>query len=317
MAKQFYVDRKFVPSSVQLIGQMNDIVENYISQGFRLTIRQLYYQLVTKNVVPNTEKSYKRVCSIANDARLAGVMDWDAIEDRMRAFVRRSRWNSAQEILDASASSFHMDMWKDQNWRVFVIVEKDALAGVLEGPCHKYDVPLLAARGYPSASVLREFAISDLLPALGYDSRFHRLDDAPKKGFKQKFMLLHLGDHDPSGLDMSRDLTNRLGLFCGMNDGLPNLFFRRIALNRDQVDENNLAPNPTKMTDARSAKYREEHGESSWELDAMEPTQLASLVEEHIEEFIEGQRSGVWARRKLQIEQIRKRISKVAEDFRE
>src|SRR6201984_2363054 len=111
-------------------------------------------------------KSYKRVTSIANDARLAGLMDWDAIEDRTRSFVRRQRWENGKHLMNAAANSYHIDMWKRQARRVFVIIEKEALVGVLTPTCNKLDSPILAARGYPSCTVLRDFAIEDILPSV-------------------------------------------------------------------------------------------------------------------------------------------------------
>ena len=156
MARQRYKSFNFTGSTLDLIGTMQDICADYMRQGFVLTVRQLYYQLVARDIIPNNERSYKRVTGIANDARLAGLIDWDAIEDRTRAFVRRTRWESGAAILAAAASSFHMDMWDNQHTRVFVIIEKEALVGVLEPICHKLDVPLLAARGYPSGTVLRD-----------------------------------------------------------------------------------------------------------------------------------------------------------------
>jgi hypothetical protein len=94
MATEKYRYFNFADSTLALIDTMNEIIEAYVAKGFMLTIRQLYYQLVARDVVENTQKSYKRVTSIANDARLAGLMDWDAIEDRTRDFVRRQRWQN-------------------------------------------------------------------------------------------------------------------------------------------------------------------------------------------------------------------------------
>lgn len=130
--KQEYRSFKFKPKTLALITLMNTIVTSYIGQGFVLTVRQLYYQLVTQNVVPNTEKSYKTVTSIVNDARLAGLMDWDGIEDRTRSFTRRQRWTSPADILRAVSQQYHEDLWDGQEERPFVIVEKEALAGVLD-----------------------------------------------------------------------------------------------------------------------------------------------------------------------------------------
>lgn len=290
MAREHFVDIRFKRASVQMIQTINKIVAEYQAGGYVLTVRQLYYQLVARDVIENTLQSYKRTASLINDARLAGLLDWTAIEDRTRDFVRRSRWNSGSEILNAVAKQFHMDMWSNQDRRVFVIVEKEALVGVLQGVCNRYDVPLLAARGYPSASVLYDFAQDDL----GGDG-----SDA---------LVLHLGDHDPSGIDMSRDLLERLEMFTrgGSFD------IRRIALNMDQVEQKKPPPNPAKTTDARFENYAKRFGRKSWELDALPPDYLVELVETHIWAEIDNEK---WKRKREQIEDIRERLRDAAENF--
>jgi len=295
MSRQQYIDKNFSGESLALIERMNAIVMDYVQQGYRLTVRQLYYQLVARAVVPNTEKSYKRITGIVNDAKLAGIMDWDAIEDRTREFIRRSRWDSAGEIVRSAARSFHMDMWAGQDCRVFVIVEKEALAGVLERVCNSYDVPLLAARGYPSGTVLREFCVGDVASALQADQTVH---------------ILHCGDHDPSGIDMTRDLEERIHLFTSEFGGAVQL--SRIALTMAQIEEQQPPPNPAKTTDARFAGYQAEYGDESWELDALKPQYLDKLVRAHIRRHIDDD---LWTERKDEIEELRVKLDKVADKF--
>lgn len=299
MSKQFYVSTNFRSDALDLISLMNGVVDEYVQQGYRLTVRQLYYQLVARAVVENTERSYKRITGLVNDAKLAGLMDWDAIEDRTRAFIRRPRWEGASDILRASAQSFHMDMWVGQKKRVFVIVEKEALAGVLERACRAFDAPLLAARGYPSGTVLREFAQSDLIPCVLA---------------KQQPVILHLGDHDPSGIDMTRDLAERFWMFITGKSGkaLGDDMLQRIALTMDQIDEQKPPANPAKTTDVRFASYARKYGDESWELDALKPEYLDALVRQHIKEHVQ---MPVWNKRVKYVEGIRQAIEKVADDF--
>jgi hypothetical protein len=291
---QFYKSFSFRPDTLDAIEQMNSIITEYVDAGYRLTVRQLYYQLVARGIIPNTEKSYKKTTGIVNDARLAGLMDWEAIEDRTREFVKRSRWESGGDILKAVAGQFHMDMWKHQEYRVFVIVEKEALAGVLEGVCRRYDMPLLAARGYPSGTVLREFAMDDLQQA-------NRQDQQP--------VILHLGDHDPSGIDMSRDLEGRLFMF---NEG-HQIQFIRIALNMDQIEAEKPPPNPAKTTDSRFENYREKFGDESWELDALRPEYLVNLIETEVAPFIDKDQ---WDARDKEIERVKRKLLKTSETFK-
>ena len=287
--KQAYTDFNFRRDSLKLIATIDAIVTEYTHQGYRLTVRQLYYQLVARDIIPNTERSYKNTVRLVNDARLAGLIDWDAIEDRTRAFISRPSWSSGKKILESCASQFHMDMWSQQDFRIFVLVEKEALAGVLERVCRKWDIPLLAARGYPSASVLREFAQEKLLDT------------------EQKIIILHLGDHDPSGIDMTRDLIDRLQLFS------PETFnLERIALNMDQIEDQKPPPNPAKITDSRFEEYEKIHGDESWELDALQPSYLNALVERHILQYVDPD---LWDQRNDEIAAIKQKIHKVAKAF--
>lgn len=166
--KQAYKEINLRKDTLQLISVINTIITNYTNQGYTLSVRQLYYQLVARDLIPNTEQSYKRIASTINDGRLAGLIDWDAIEDRNRDIEMRTRWLSGSQIVKAAADSFHMDMWESQSSRVFVIVEKAALAGVLDRVCRRFDVPLLAARGYPSVSIVRELVLEHMAPSIIY-----------------------------------------------------------------------------------------------------------------------------------------------------
>lgn len=294
--KAKYVDKKFRPESLNTITTVNSIIADYRRQGFVLTVRQLYYQLVARDYIANNLREYKRIAGLLNDARLAGLVDWDAIEDRTRDFIRRSRWTDGAHILENCAKQFHMDMWDNQDRRMFVIVEKEALVGVLERVCREFDVPLLAARGYPSVSVVRDFVMSDLAPTVDHG---------------QSIKILHLGDHDPSGLDMTRDLTDRINLFLGAHTG-EWVDIERVALNMDQIEELQPPENPAKTTDSRFDKYMEKYGDSSWELDALPPSYLAQLVRSAAEDIIDPD---AWEQKESEINDIKARISEVAKSF--
>ncbi len=272
-----------------MIAYLDSIIREYQKQGYVLTVRQLYYQCVARGVIENTLQEYKRLANLINEAKLAGHLDWDALEDRTRDFVRRSRWETGSQIIEAVSRQFHMDMWDNQEYRVFVIVEKEALVGVLQRPCHQFDVPLLAARGYPSGSVLRAFAQEDLIPC--FDSG-------------QQVLVLHLGDHDPSGIDMSRDLEERLGLFCGTP-----IEFERIALSMEQIEDAKPPENPAKATDSRYEDYRRKFGDSSWELDALSPEFLTNLVTSEIESRRDPQK---WEEREDEIASVKENLAKTA-----
>lgn len=291
--KEAYRDVAFRSETLAEIDVLNGIIEEYLAQGFVLTVRQLYYQMVARGHIENTERSYKRLANLVNDARLAGLLDWDAIEDRTREVSKRQRWNSPREILRTAAKTYHEDFWVGQSSRVFVVVEKEALAGVLDPVCRRYDVPLLAARGYPSSTVVREVVVDEFMGG-------------------QSIVVLHLGDHDPSGIDMSRDLRERFELF---GNGDLDLDFRRIALNMDQVEKLRPPENPAKVTDSRFRDYVLRFGASSWELDALTPTYLAELVEGEIRKHILN--ASAWQERGGRIERTRAGLAALATRWRD
>ncbi len=303
MPRICYVPKKFGFDALEIIEKANEICADYATQGFDLTLRQLYYQFVAADLIPNSDQSYKRLGSIINDARLAGLLDWDYIVDRTRNLRSLASWNDPSEIIRGAAAQFRHDKWSNQPERVEVWIEKDALVGVIQGVCQANQVDFFSCRGYTSQSEVG-----------GAGQRLLSYVDAG-----QKPIIIHLGDHDPSGIDMSRDIRDRLRMFitqpwkedaaaafedaCEMGDWditdpdsargfldeweedhpIPEFAVERIALNMDQVRQYNPPPNPAKLTDARARGYIELHGPSSWELDALNPTTLAALIQAAID----------------------------------
>jgi hypothetical protein len=264
-----YTDIKIRMAGLSLIGKINDIIDEYDTAGYSLTLRQVYYQLVARGMIPNNERSYQNVGQLISNGRLAGLIDWYAIEDRTRYVRSRPHWNEPAEIVASAASQYHIDLWDTQKQYVEVWVEKDALIGIIEQTARKYDVPCFSCRGYTSQSEMWGAA--------------QRIMRKSRQG-ERPCTIVHLGDHDPSGIDMTRDIRERLALFgaesCEMT-------INRIALNMDQIDEYNPPPNPAKLTDSRVEKYIREFGEMSWELDALEPNALDELVSRTIEQYID------------------------------
>jgi hypothetical protein len=124
------------PTAPRFISKANDIIAEYSAQGFQLTLRQLYYQFVSRDFIPNNLRSYKNLGDVINDARLAGLIDWNSIVDRTRNLQSLAHWRNPAEIIDACASQFRLDRWAPQPRRVEVWIEKDALIGVIEGICN-------------------------------------------------------------------------------------------------------------------------------------------------------------------------------------
>ncbi len=262
--KLTYVPKKFRPETLALITLANTIVEEYAAQGFDLTLRQLYYQLVARGKIPNKVQEYNRLGQIIGDARLAGLTRWDRIVDRTRNVRSVSHWDDPSSVISSAAWSFRIDKWEGQAYRPQVWIEKDALVGVIEGVCNRNDVPFFACRGYVSLSEM-----------WGSAQKFRQ---SIKAG--QVPVIIHLGDHDPSGIDMSRDLEDRMLLL-----GAGKCEVYRIALNMAQVEELNPPPNPAKSTDSRFTGYLDKYGDESWELDALSPAYIAGIIQDQIDDL--------------------------------
>lgn len=294
--KVCYRETNFSAGSMALIQIANEIIEEYQSLGYTLTLRQLYYRFVAGGYIANKDTEYKRLGDVVQKARYAGLIDWDAIEDRTRNVHSNSHWETPHSIVRAAAHSYALDKWADQPYRVEVWVEKEALAGIVAQVAQELDVNYLACRGYMSASEMRVAAqrLMDCQP-----------DQAP--------IILHLGDHDPSGIDMTRDIEDRLREFCEY-DGWDCPRVRRIALNMDQVLAYNPPPNPAKLTDSRCTGYMERFGNESWELDALPPNDLADLIRTNVLRFRDEE---LWAAQLAREEEERRHLQVAADRWSE
>ena len=132
MAKEFFDEINFRAKSRIMIMQANEIIEDYQADGLTLTLRQLYYQFVSRGLLPNTQRSYDNLGRTISNARIAGLVDWDAIEDRTRFLRGRNNWNTPAGMIRVNASRYTIDMWEGQEKCVEVWIEKDALIGVIE-----------------------------------------------------------------------------------------------------------------------------------------------------------------------------------------
>ncbi|WCD44190.1 putative DNA topoisomerase [Xylophilus phage Lumi] len=292
--RQQYTVEKFTSGNRDKIAVISSILNEYIKAGYKLTVRTLYYQMVARGFIPNNEREYKMITNLVSKARNAGLLDWDAITDGGRAFIANPHWESGKQILEGAAEGFDMDHWENQDRRVFCIIEKDALRSIVRGTCSQWDVPLMAAKGYPSASVVRDFVKYTCIPAA----------DA-----HQHLVLLHMGDHDPSGIDMSRDLEERINLY---GEGRFRIDFRRIALNMEQIEEQSPPPNPAKARDPRFLSYSDQFGDESWELDALTPQYTNSVLSDAIQEHLD---QDAWDIKQAQIDDVKDELRKVAENF--
>lgn len=259
MPKIQYKEIRFQQKSLDLIELVNQVVDEYSAQGYELTLRQVYYQLVARGYIPNNERSYKNVGSLINDGRLAGLIDWNSVTDRTRNLRKAGHWDNPADVIASARYSYNLDKWKGQPNYVEVWVEKDALVDIVGQACSPLDTPYFSCRGYTSQSEMWSAA-----------QRFIRQEQ------REKRIIIHLGDHDPSGIDMTRDIQERLELFGA------DVYVKRVALTMNQIQTYNPPPNPAKITDSRASKYIDQFGDESWELDALEPKVITDLIKKQV-----------------------------------
>lgn len=254
-----YQRKNFQEVSLKTIEQICDIIEEYA--GVPLSLRQVYYQMVARGMIPNSETSYDRIGKLVSEGRMAGLISWLAIEDRNRGLMGYETFETPEGAMISLADRYRIDLWADQEYRPEVWVEKAAMEGVVGTICNELRVDFFSCRGYNSQSEQWRAG------------KRHAAYIA--KG--QRPIIFHLGDHDPSGIDMTRDNRDRLSLFAGTP-----IMVSRLALNMNQIETYNPPPNPAKQKDSRFEDYQAKYGDESWELDALAPDVIQTLIRDAV-----------------------------------
>jgi len=258
-----------------IVDATNKIFHQYT---VRLTVRQIYYRLISPpfQLFANKMSNYKGFDKILTRAREKGDVDWRRIEDRSRTTIGGdSGFENPESFMETTLrvmkdlwEGYSRPAWRDQSQYVEVWVEKDALATLVSNIANGYNVLTYPSRGYSSFTRVKE-AIED---------RFNEVSE------ERGIIIIHLTDHDPSGLDMTKDLEKRFSKY--MEDA-ERVTMHRVALTLDQIKKFNLASNPTKIADPRSADYLLAIGDQCWELDALPPDELEQIIKRAINRFID------------------------------
>ena len=264
-----------------------------------ITLRQLYYRLVARLLIPNTINSYKRLSRVLVKAREQGDVPINCLEDRSRRILGRgdTGFDSAEEYLKSKLTSlqdswkgFTMPMWDDQPKHVLISLEKDALSRLVSRVANNYSVRTFPTRGYPSFSYVQGMA---------------KYMETRLEG--KHVVILYFGDFDPSGIDIERDLEDRLSRY-----GAKDFSVTRIALTSDQIKQYNLPPMPVKRSDARAESFMAEHGDKSVELDALDPNLFQKIVEKSIRSNINVRR---WNKKIRKINELKEWIKDKLDDI--
>lgn len=307
MPKIDYTGKIITGERLRMVQIADEIAQEFAADGYNLTLRQMYYQFVANDLFPdertyrqvgnnkwvrdpegtkNAEPNYKWLGDIINDARMAGYLDWENLVDRTREEAGGTgSMEDPSEVIDPLY--YWTDKWVGQEYYVEVWVEKEALAEIAERGAQRLEAKYFCCRGYVSQSAQWRAA--------------QRMGNAIRDG--KKVRVIHLGDHDPSGIDMTRDIRERLAVFIAQDlersysryqeaweaeeDLDEDFAVERIALNMDQINRYNPPPNPAKLTDSRGSGYVRQYGDKSWELDALTPRVLVPLIENAITQYVD------------------------------
>ena len=281
----------------ETVTAVNQVINQY---SIPLTLRQIYYRLVAAGLIPNRRSAYNGLSAQLVKAREAGEVDERRINDRTRSIEDRA-FDSPEDFLDAAIyttkNRFFRRFWTTQETYCEAWVEKDALSQVIAGAVEELNTIVAPSRGYSSYSYVR-----------GAIRRFQN-----NRGDAERVVILHFADHDPFGLDMTRDLQDRFNAYS--RGFLFSVEVKRIALSFDQVQKYKLVPNPTKITDSRVGAYMARYGDECWELDAIEPDELVRLVHESAEAEITNW--DAWNELKDQDEKEREKIRLAIEELKD
>lgn len=279
MSKIKFREVRLSNANKERLEAINDIIIEYQNEGYKLTLRQLYYQLVSRDVIPNKQAEYSKLSTLLKEGRMGGIVDWDAIEDRLRQPSSPSSWETPQDAMNALIQQYSLPRMEGQQNYIEVWVEKDALSGVLKRVTEKYHIPILVNRGYSSASAMFD-AYNRFKNGINEITDNDELDGA-------NVIIFYLGDFDPSGMDMIRDVEDRIREFAKRDYEYFPLEVIPIALTKEQIKKYNPPPNPAKRTDPRAKGFIAEHGATSWEVDALPPNVLNTLLENAIKKVID------------------------------
>lgn len=237
-----------------------------LSEENPMTVRQVYYQLFSQGWVDNSQASYKQVVGALVDGRQSGLIPWEHVEDRTRQPREVAQWADLGTFLSRVKNSYRRDVWQDQPTYLEVWLEKDALSGIFQDELREWGVTLNVGKGYDGWASIQEAS--------------ERFREASERG--QNLMVLYAGDYDPSGLHMEQSLRERLAYF-GIRPE-----WDRLAVDREDIDEHDLPPEPGKRSDSRAEWMVDHFGELiQVELDALPVNVLRAKINDGVREHMD------------------------------
>jgi hypothetical protein len=252
------------------LSEVDQAIVQAVRTEYPVTLRGVYYRVVSAGAVDKTEAGYKLVERELKKLRRDGTVPYSRIVDGTRVMYRADVWDDANAMVSDMAHTYRRALWRSQDDEVIVLSEKDAITGVIYPITDKYQVELGIVRGYSSVTFTHSIADT--------------INDNSLAG--KTTYLYQLGDHDPSGVDAWRSFRHTVEGFVHFKDAV---VFERLAVTPEQISQFQLPTRPTKQSDSRAAKFSGE----SVEVDALPPTVLRRLVEDAIRRHIDERALGL------------------------
>jgi len=236
------------------------IIRDAVAQIFEevdppMTVRQMFYALETRGLVPKTENGYRATDRHLLKMRRTGILPYSYIADNTRWMRKPNTYNNLEAFLAESQASYRRALWHGQGCYIEIWIEKDALAGVFYDITGRFDVPLMVTRGYSSETFLYTAA-----------------QQIKERSPTDAVYIYYFGDHDPSGKNISETVERRLSEFGAVFE------FNQVAVLPEQIERWNLPTRPTKKTDTRAKSFKGD----SVELDAIPVNELRNLINDCI-----------------------------------
>jgi len=268
-----FENHTFHKKSLPLLEAIKKTLQWYEGQGLPVSLRQLYYRLFNNGHILNLKSEYQKIGNMENNAKLAGIIDMESLEDRTRYIREIPYYSDIKDFLVKSINRYNIDLWEGQEYRVMVFVEKDALISIIEDAAFSLGCPCFSCRGFPSITSIWETA--------------QRIE--PYKERDILTVILYLGDHDCTGVVIDKKIQERLTQFGAY------VHVKRIALTMPQIREYNIPGieaktkkgDEKKKGDPNYNKYVETYGDIIWELDGLPPDVIYNLVIENIKEYMD------------------------------
>jgi 5S rRNA maturation endonuclease (ribonuclease M5) len=280
---------KYQTKTKEILGLIRKLITQH--RGRKLTLRQVFYQLVAKKIIPNNLRAYKNLSYLIAKARKNGDIPWDVIRNHTRFVIKENSWPNFKDFTKKIEKIYHKSKLANQRNYIEIWIEKDSLREWFEPITKEFDVPLIICRGYPSITTLYEAS--------------KRL-----KEIQKPIHILYFGDFDPSGEDIFRTIKEKLIKDFGVNRR--KLHIKKVALTLKDIKKYKLPPAPTKSTDSRSGKFVKKYGDFAVELEALPVRVLEQKIKRSIKSLLNWKQfQKDLKKEKQETKKLRKLIEKI------